>query len=187
VGLFRRAKPLHEQLAEAADLDIGAADGDDAPRQRTPSRLAGLMHGLADGFLSAPPDEFGRPSPLGEVALHGVPRPREWDVVASAAAELPGSEVHFTALPDGTLLVEEEVPDGGLAPLADAIELTIAPPYRAEAVRRDETIWAVGARRIRVREFPEHEDDQLELVEDGQVVLGRRLDGDLFEIEVTPL
>jgi hypothetical protein len=105
VGLFRRSKPLHEQLAEQADLDIGAEDGSE-PGRRTPSRLAGLMHGLADGFLSAPPDEFGRPSPFGEVALHGVPRAREWDTVATVAADLPGEEVHFTSLPDGTLLVE---------------------------------------------------------------------------------
>ena len=62
MGLFRRAKPLHEQLAEAAELDIGAVDGEGEPPPRTPSRLAGLMHGLADGFLSSPPDEFGRPS-----------------------------------------------------------------------------------------------------------------------------
>jgi hypothetical protein len=186
VGFFRRDRPLHERLAEDADLDIrGTAD--DEPGQRTPSRLAGLMHGLADGFLSAPPDEFGRPSPFGEVALHGVPRPRAWDAVASAEAELPRAEVHFTALPDGTLVVEEDVPDGSLAPLADAIELSINPPYVAEAVRRDDRVWAVGAKRIQVRAFPEHDDDELELVEDGQVVLGRRIDGDLFEIQVSPL
>ena len=187
MGLFGRDKPLHKRLAEEAELDIGAVDGEEAPRRRTPSRLGSLLHGLADGFLSAPPDEFGRPSPLGEVALHGVPRAREWDTVASVAAELPADAVHFTALPDGTLLVEEEVPDGALTPFAEAIEATIAPPYRAEAVRRDETVWAVGAQRIRVREFPDHDDDELELVEDGQVVIGRRLDGDLFEIVVTPL
>jgi hypothetical protein len=182
VGLFGRGKPLHERLAEEGELDLGAE-----PRRRAPSRLSGLMHVFADGFLSAPPDEFGRPSPFGEVALHGVPRARTWDVVASAEAELPGDEVHFTALPDGTLIVEEDVPDGSLTPLAEAIELTIAPPYAAEGVRRGEAVWAVGARRIRVREFPQHEEDELELVEDGQIVIGRRLDGDLFEIEVTPL
>jgi hypothetical protein len=187
VGLFRRDKPLHERLAEEADLEIGSTAGEDEPQKRTPSRLAGLMHGLADGFLSAPPDEYGRPSPLGEVGLHGVPRAREWDTVASVAAELPGDAVHFTALPDGTLLVEEDVPDGALSPLADAVEATIAPPYRAEAVRRDDDVWAVGAKRIRVRQFPEHEEDELELVEDGQIVVGRRLDGDLFEVAVTPL
>jgi len=187
VGLFRRGKPLHERLAEAADLDVGTTDRDDAPRQRTPSRLSSLMHGLADGFLSAPPDEFGRPSPLGEVALHGVPRPREWDVVASAEAELPGSEVHFTALPDGALIVEEDVPDGSLTPLAEAIEVTINPPYVAEGIRRDERVWAVAARRIRVRAFPEHDEDELELVENGEIVIGRRIDGELFEIQVSSL
>ncbi len=187
MGLFRRDKPLHERLAEEADLDIGAENGDAGPGQRTPSRLAGLMHGLADGFLSAPPDEFGRPSPFGEVALHGVPRAREWDTVASVAADLEGAEVHFSALPDGTLVVEEDVPDGALNPLADAIEASIDPPYYAEAVRRNDSVWAVGAKRIQVRAFPGHEEDELELVEDGHVVIGRRLDGDLFEVKVSPL
>lgn len=187
MGLFRRDRPLHERLAEEADLDIGAADDDAEPAQRTPSRLAGLMHGLADGFLSAPPDEFGRPSPFGEVALHGVPRAREWDAVASVAVDLPGTSVHFAALPDGTLVVDEDVPDGSLNPLADSIEASINPPYRAEAVRRNDSVWAVGATRIQVRAFPGHEEDELELVEDGDVVIGRRLDGDLFEIQVSPL
>jgi hypothetical protein len=167
-------------------MDIGGENGAE-PGQRTPSRLAGLMHGLADGFLSAPPDEFGRPSPFGEVALHGVARPREWDAVASAEAELPGSEVHFTALPDGTLVVEEDVPDGSLTPLAEAIEATINPPYVAEGIRRDERVWAIGARRIRVRSFPEHDGDELELIESGEIVIGRRIDGDIFEIQVSSL
>ncbi len=79
------------------------------------------------------------------------------------------------------------MPDGSLTPLADAIEVTLNPPYRAEAVRQDDGVWAVAASRITVREFPEAEDDELELVEDGNVVIGRRLDGDLFEIDVTPL
>jgi hypothetical protein len=187
VGFLRRDKPLHEQLAEQGELDIGAAESSDEPPPRSPSRLAGLMHGFADGFLSAPPDEFGRPSPLGEVALHGVPRAREWDTVASVQAELPGEEIHFTALPDGTLLVEEEVPDGVLTPLAEAIESSLNPPYYAEGVRRDGPVWAVGGKRIRVRSFPEHEEDELELVEDGHIVIGRRLDGDVFEIQVSPL
>lgn len=187
MGFFRRDKPLHEQLAEEAELDIGAPRPDPDPGRRTPSRLAGLMHGLADGFLSAPPDEFGRPSPFGEVALHGVPRAREWDTVATVAAELPGEEVHFTSLPDGTLVVEEDVPYGALSPLADAIESAINPPYYAEGVRRDAAMWAVGAKRIQVRSFPGHEEDELELVEDGHIVIGRRVDGDLFEVQVSPL
>ena len=184
MGFFRRGRPLHERLAEEGGLELGSEPDETG---RVPSRLAGLMHGLADGFLSAPPDEFGKPSPLGEVGVHGVPRARRWDVVATARAELPGDEVHFSALPDGTLVVDEDVPDGSLTPLAEAIEATLNPPYRAEAVRREDGVWAVGASRIRVRAFPEAEDDELELVEDGSIVLGRRLDGDLFEIQVTPL
>jgi hypothetical protein len=184
VGFFRRDRPLHEQLAEEGGLDFGPEPSE---KERGPSRLAGLMHGLADGFLTAPPDEFGNPSPLGEVGVHGVPRARRWDVVASARAELPVDDVHFTALPDGTLIVEEDVPDGSLTPLAEAIEMTLNPPYRAEAVKREDGVWAVAASRIRVREFPETEADELELVEDGNIVIGRRLDGDLFEVDVTPL
>ena len=180
MGLFRRSRPLHELLAEQSGLDIGAPE-------RPPSRAAGLIHGLADGFLSAPPDAFGKPSPLGEVAFHGVHRPRQWVTVASATAELPGDVVHFTALPDGTLLVEEDVPDGSLAALAEAVEASVQPPYRAEGVRRSERVWAVAAKRIEVRAFPGQAEDELELVEDGHVILGHRLDGDLFQVEVTPL
>jgi hypothetical protein len=181
LGLFRKRRALHEELAHEAGLDIGA------PERPIPSRTAGLLHGLADGFLSSPPDAFGKPSPLGEVALHGVHRPRQWDTVASAVADLPGNEVHFTTLPDGTLLVEEDVPDGSLLSLAKAVEAALEPPYRAEGVRRSERVWAVAAKRIEVRTFPGHEGDEVELVEDDHVILGHRLDGDLFEVEVTPL
>ena len=180
MGIFRRSRALHQELADEAGLDIGAPE-------RAPSRAAGLLHGLADGFLSAPPDAFGKPSPLGEVAFHGVHRPRQWDTVASATAELPGDDVHFTALPDGTLLVEEDVPDGSLSPLAEAVEASVQPPYRAEGVRRSERVWAVAAKRIEVRSFPGQAEDELELVEDGHVILGHRLDGDLFQVEVTPI
>ena len=83
-GALPARQPLHEQFAEQADLDIGADDADPEASRRTPSRLAGLMHGLADGFLTAPPDEFGRPSPFGEVALHGVPRARRVGHVVTA-------------------------------------------------------------------------------------------------------
>ena len=182
MGLFRRRRALHEQLADEAELDIGGEPPRDAP-----SRLSGLMHGLADGFLSTPPDAFGRPSSLGEVAFHGVARPRQWDTVATAETDLPGEEVHFTALPDGTLVVDEDVPDGALLPLADAIEKVLDAPYRAEGIRRGDRLWAVAATRIEVREYPDYADDELELVEGDDVVLGRRIDGDLFEVEVTAL
>jgi hypothetical protein len=180
VSLFRRRRPLHEQLAGDAGLDIGHG--------QAPSRTSGLAHALAGGgFLVAPPDVFGNPSPLGEVAFHGVARPRRWDVVTSAEAELPGAEVHFVALPDGTLLVDEDVPDGSLSSLAEAVEESLGPPYRAVGVRRGASVWAVAAVRTQVRELTGEEGDELERVEDGIVCRGRRLEGDLWEVEETPL
>jgi hypothetical protein len=191
--LFRRRKPLHERLAEAGGV---------------------LLDSQAGGWLGQPPDPFGRPSPLGETGIHGVPRARQWDAVGTAEApELRGDVVHFVALPDGTLVVDEDVPDGALGPLADAIEAIVAPPYRAEAVRREEPVWAVAARRIEVVELPGLDGEELEvavrgeersLVVDGRrtfglvpalerlaqgdaVVRGQRIDGDLWEIKVDPL
>ena len=165
MGLFRRSRPLHEQLAREGDLDIGQ-------RRPEPRAFSGFLHDLAGSDVAG---------------IHGVHRLRQWDAVVTTEADLPGDAVHFTALPDGTLVVEEHVPDGALAPLADAVESALDPPYRAEAVRRAEDVWAVGAKRIHVRAFPGHEADELELVEDGSVVIGRRLDADLFEVDVTPL
>ena len=180
MSLFRRRRPLHEQLAGDAGLDIGHGGA--------PSRTSGLAHVLAGGgFLMAPPDVFGNPAPLGEVAFHGIARPRRWDVVTSAEAELPGTEVHFVALPDGTLLVDEDVPDGALEPLAEAVEQSVQPPYRAVGVRRGERVWAVAAVQTEIRELAGEEGDELERVEDGVVLRGRRLDGDLWEVEETPL
>jgi hypothetical protein len=165
LGLFGRSKPLHERLAEEAELDIGQG------LRREPRAFSGFLHDLASDM----------------VGIHGVHRPRRWDAVTSAAAQLPGSEVHFTALPDGTLVVVEDVPDDSLLPLAAAVEKLLEPPYRAEGVRQGDGVWAVAANRIEVRELPGVEEDELELVEPGQIVLGRRIDGDLFEVEVSPL
>ena len=164
MGLFRRNKPLHQQLAEKAELDIGQ-------EPRAPRAFSGFLHDLA----------------ADTVGIHGVARPRVWDLVTSAEADLPGNAVHFASLPDGTLLVEEDVPDGSLVSLAEAIEATLQPPYRAEAVRKGDRVWGVAANRIRVNVYPGEAEDELERIEDGQVVVGRRLDGDLFEIVVSPL
>jgi hypothetical protein len=134
----RRGKSLHERLAQQGGLDFG--------QQR-----------------EQPPHD---PTPrLGITALHGMHRAREWDVVATAEAPaIPGVEVHFVALPDGSLVVEEDVPDGALEPLADAVESQISPPYRAEAVKRAERVWGVAGRRIEVAEVPEEIDgDVVEL------------------------
>jgi len=196
VLLRRRRKPLHEQLAEAGNVSFGAA-------------------GLQSGLSAEPPAWDGEQR--GEPGIHGVPRARRWDAVASAEAPgIRGDQVHFVALPDGTLVVEEDEPDGGLAPLADAIEGVIPPPYRAEAVRRGTATWAVAGSRIAVLEVPGLTGDDAQLVStregrvlqvDGRTTLGSapalervgetegseyvvratRLDGDLWEVEATPL
>ncbi len=105
---------------------------------------------------SADEPEPSRP-PWDKVGIHGVHRPRRWDLVVTVAVpDLPGEEVAFIALPDRTLVVDEEVPayPEALSPLADAIDESLPPPYRAEAVRRTDDLWAVAARSIEVGELP---------------------------------
>ena len=97
--------------------------------------------------------------------MSGVAREREWDATGTARApNVPGEEVHFVALADRSLVVDEDVPDGSLEPLASAIERTIAPPYRAVGLRRSADAWAVGAHRIDVVSLPEVDGNELELV-----------------------
>ena len=169
----------------------------------------------AGGLLAEPPGWDGEPR--GEPGIHGVPRARRWDAVASAEApELKGDAVHFVALPDGMLVVDEDEPDGALAALADAVEETIPPPYRAEAVRKGPTTWAVAASRIAIASVPGLSGDEAELTStregrvlkiDGRttmgsarelerlgetegteyVVLAKRLDGEIWEVEATAL
>src|SRR5437660_1429061 len=65
-----------------------------------------------------------------EAGIHGTARAREWDLVATVAApEIQGDAVDFVALPDGSLLVEEEQGDANLEPLATAVEQKLQPPY----------------------------------------------------------
>lgn len=183
---FRR-EPIHKKLAREAGLEQPEPRG---PVDTTPN--------------------------WGVVGIHGVPRQRRWDAVATAEAPgLEGNEVHFVALPNGDLVVEEDEPPETLGPFAEAIEASIRPPYRAEAVRQEDDVWGVAAARIRVESF-EAAGEELELISsadervltvDGLRVFGsdqalerlgeaegrqyvvraRRLDGDLWEIEANPL
>jgi hypothetical protein len=186
--LWRRDEPAHERLAREGGL-VPERGGRDA-RQRWYESLVGI---------------------------HGVARPREWDAVATVRApELGGDRISFVALPDGSLILEEGA-EGDLEPLAAAVESTISPPYRAEAVARDEQHWGVAANRIEVLELPEVadgeelsltvRDGERELVIDGAVhegtvpsleafaearypsfaVRAQRIDLDLWEIRVFPL
>lgn len=191
--LFRWRKPLHERLAEAGGVELAT---------QTPSG-------------AAPPGWFGEQR--GDAGIHGVARPRRWDTVATVEApRLRGAEVHFVALRDGVLVVEEDESDEALTVLATAVEQAVDPPYRAEAVRRDGDLWSVAARTIRVVEVDRLDADEAELtsvagmrrlVVDGTptlrsaraleaigesegrdyVVRARRLDGDLWEVDAAPL
>jgi hypothetical protein len=167
-----------------------------------------------EGGLLEPEPTDTRPR-WGETGIHGIHRPREWDAVSTAnVSGLEGDQARFTVLPDGSLLVDEDE-QRDLSELADAVDLP--PPFRAEAVRRDEDTWAVAAKRIEVAEVPDApEGDELvlsvsqagrELLVDGQpafgsvpalerisearydsyVVRAERLDGDLFEVRISPL
>jgi hypothetical protein len=145
-------------------------------------------------------------APWDKAGIHGVHRPREWDEVAAFDADLPGEHARFVVLGDEILI--EDGPDD-VEPLADA--LSLEPPYRAEAVRRAEGVWAVAARRIEVVELPGVDGTELELtrrgdertlVVDGErrfgsipvleregdhTVRAKRLDGDLWETEASLL
>jgi hypothetical protein len=147
-----------------------------------------------------------------ETGIHGVPRERQYDAVVTVdAPDVQGESALFVALEDGSLLVEEG--EGDLTPLADAIEQEVARPYRATAIHRGGTQWAVAAHGLRVLELPEPGGDEVELavhgdektlVVDGNrsfgtmpelealaegdaVIRASRLDGDLWEVQVDPL
>ena len=196
--LFGRKQPLHRALADAAGLSLG----DGSPRPAGPS--------------AAPPGWDGEQR--GEPGIHGVPRVRRWDaVVAADAPGLTGDTVHFVALEDGTLVVEEDEPDEALTPLADGIEARLAVPYRAEAVRREGSLWGVAGRRITIVSEPSLAGEEAELVltssgwvltvdglhrvahapaleaagragGSGEVVVrASRLADDLWEVETAPL
>ncbi len=149
----------------------------------------------------------------GEVGIHGVHRQREWDAVAIAeAVELGGTEARFVVLADGSILAETD--DLELAPLAAALEGSVVAPYRAEAVRRADGLWAVAGRRVQVVEIPEEVDgDRVALTlrngertlevdgmtafgsiptlerlgGDDVVVTAQRLDETLWEVELNRL
>jgi hypothetical protein len=157
------------------------------------------------------PDPFEPGPRIVPTGVDGVPRARRWDVVVTADTEHDGDHATFVVLPDGTAIVEDGPED--VRPLADAVETALDPPYRAEAVRRSESVWAVAAVRIRVAELDlagesfEYSDydgsrtltvdgarefgtvpalDELLEGRDG-VVRGRRIDGALWEVTPTRL
>jgi hypothetical protein len=187
LGFFRRER-LHERLAREGGLD-----------ERAPE-----------------PIDVGPPVP-GVPGYHGVQRPRRWDAVVMAEAPgLPGNEVTFVVLEDGSVVLDEELPEPAVEPIAEELDQVLDAPYRVEAVRRHGDVWAAAARRVDLIELPEAEGEQLTLtMQDGTkslsvdghsefgsipelerfaaerydsyVAEANRLDGDLWEVRVNPL
>ena len=136
-------------------------------------------------------------------------------VVAAHAPGLTGDAVTFVALEDGTLVVNEDVPDGSLAPIADALEQMVPPPYRAAAGRTDGDAWAAVAESVDIVELRDVGGDEVDLTvvagertlsvdgepatrsvpaldalaeeHDSVALHAERADGDLFAVEVFPL
>jgi hypothetical protein len=130
-------------------------------------------------------------------------------------ADQPGAAASFVVLGDGRVVVGDAELGFDPAPLVAAVAM--APPFRAEAVRRPDSRWAVGARRIETVELATDPGGQhVELVWDGQersvriddsptlasvpelerlgaarspayVVTATRLAGRTWEVSVTPL
>jgi hypothetical protein len=147
-----------------------------------------------------------RRAPWNAVGVHGLQRPREWDEVRTVTADVPGEKAEFVVLDDA--IVIDSGPDD-VSALVDALSLD--PSYRAEAVKRDEGVWAVAAKRIEVVRLPGVDGDEIDLTQvrgertlvvDGARGFGsipaleregdfalhaRRLDGDLFEVRVDPI
>jgi hypothetical protein len=205
----REDETLNERLAREAGLSLSGEPAE-APEAVEPE--ADESHEVARFFKRLA-------QPLSDLAvIHGAHRAREWDAVATV--EVPGIDgdaVHFVALPEGGLVVDEDVPEAALDRLADAVEASLAPPYRAEAIRRDGDTWAIGARRTAVVELSAGiAGDEIELaVRDGErtltidgsptderipvleelaptygeeyVARASRLDERLWEVEVFPL
>ena len=158
--------------------------------------------------MSLEADEPVRPS-WDATGIHGLHRVREWDTVTTVEAPgLTGDRSEFVALSRDEFVVEEG--PGAVAPLADAVARELTPPYRAEAVRRNDELWAVAARRITVITLPGVTGNEIELASQGEertllidgerqfgslpalerpghVVRARRIDGETWEVTVDPL
>ncbi len=153
MGFFRREKPLHEQLAEEAGIVLP-----DDPLEQAESLRSGAEPAPPEaGALAGIPMLTSSNHPLYDVtSIHGIPRNREWDAVASAAApELPGDQIDFVALADGTLYTDEDIPDDALTPLANALENLLSAPYHALAIHQEGDVWGVAGLRVDVVEVPE--------------------------------
>jgi hypothetical protein len=211
VGFFRRERPIHEQLAEEGGLDLVGGAVADEPELESPREQLSGATSVARALLGPQITED-------LLAAHGVPRAREWDAIATAEApDLPGDELDFVVAEDGTLFVDLDLPEDALTPVADALEASISPPYRAVARRREGDVWSATAIAVDVVSVPQEipgdeiviavHGEQETLLIDGEeyhgeipalesfgqqrsesfVLTGSRLDNELWEVTVNAL
>ena len=200
MGFFRRKQEtLNEKLLREAGLDPAQTLGDPEPPPPAPGPPVSVLAaaGVPDG---------SRVSPREWDATAVVKAP-----------DLAGERVEFTTIPNGDVIVSEEAGNADLSPFADAVEQRVSPPYRATAVRQDGSLWGVGAKRIQVAEIPFPQGERLQFSRTGDdrefhvdsepshapvppelerigeplgdsfYVEAQRIDGDLWEVKVSPL
>jgi len=150
----------------------------------------------------------------GEVGIHGLHRQREWDTIATVdLTGVSGDEARFVVVEHDLVVVEA----GDADPVAFRTAVALAPPFRAHAVRRDGSTWAVAARAIETVELEDDPaGDEVEIAWDGSersvridgaptlsgvpalerlgaarhrtyVVTAVRLSGSTWEVAVSPL
>jgi hypothetical protein len=198
LAFWRKEEPEHERQAREAGIDI---EGTTPPEQLLPLELQPRFPFVAG---------------LREPGVHGIHRQREWDFVGTTLAPgLPDERIVFVVLPDETLLIETGE-GGDIEPLARAVEGELEFPYRAVAVRQEGDRWAVAANRIEARELPGVRGEEITLTRQGMnrellvdgvdvedsipaleqlaeerydafVLEAERLDGDLWEVRISPL
>jgi hypothetical protein len=169
---LRRSEPLHLRLLREGGLV--AAPLPAAPPAPAPARAS----------VPVAPTPF-RPPHVAEI--HGGQRPREWDAVVTATAPHLGGLAHgLVVLEDGTIAGASARPVL-LEPLRDAVGGRVRRPYRAEAVRRGETLWAVSARHVELVELSLAGEELQLTVANGRrelLVDGRERSGGLPELEL---
>jgi hypothetical protein len=203
---FRKQRTLNEILREEAGIGVHDDVPGSKPAEETPP----------PGPLLPEPRVQVAPVLAARYGVSLWP-PDSEALATVELPELAGDRAVFVALPGGDLLVESEEGDTPLESVAEAVEQQIERPYRAEGSRQEGTVWAFVAHRIEVAELPDVDADSVELtcvegeetllVDGGQsdadasrwrdmaarkgfdsyVLQADRLDGDRWELRVSPL
>ena len=155
------------------------------PAYRHPESEEELISGI-EVRKADEPDEGETIEPA-EEADEGAEAP-DGVVISLSAPNIEGDYAVFVSLPDGLLIVEEYEGESDLTVFADAIERRLAVPYRAQAVRANESRFIVVASEILTVELPGLDGEELIVVvaPDGErcaVLDGVRIELDRPELD----